>query len=665
MESSITTIDQALHGYRQGHELLASSVELSSSDKRKMLYLSDSSGSDFSDSFDGYLEGYPLSGDNYVLSRTWKATEMKRPGCVWTHSLIISRSDLGNLENLFDLFIHFKRPSSEDFSFYKKKISFFRNDFLSSNIEENFVDLAFSYVLSPEKQIIVQVKDKEKSEKELLGFWKLLNADQKFSLSFCAGYFSLNQPPKESFQVAFIPKTGKRFSWDKNTAIYLDDNKKLADETSSPISDDYKEIALFSFKERGLNKSSIESANQLYNLVSSGSVTNWMKHAPLLESNIDFAMKLFGPEEFRFKAVKNVPESELLKIIISNKFLREIDKMDTLKRIKSLTADDVFNVFQDSFSLEVDNEYRDFTIKLYEMLPSLQYAQFNHPPVWFMVYLISNEQTFNISSLWSLPIDEIFSVLSHSLVVNKKATINLLEKNNKVASNKKIDLWLLQNVEEDDFEKIVIKFNINVLQLPNYELQKIVSRFPLKILSIVNLDSVSENLAYTLFSNSIRARKSDLFLEKLNALESLNKINWDDHFWFEIVSHVYEYDRPISNKVFLRIYPHLIELLSTYVFKKKHSKWSDILPFNKFFKSYSPLDDLRLTLLGFVASKRVSVTDFLSCLTSENEAKELCSMFSSLDFYDRRKLRLLLTDYSGTKQEADKIYFLLRAIDDD
>ena len=88
-------IQQALHGYSDGHRLISSSVSLSSLDARTMVVMSDLSGPGIKPTPSGYLTGYPLSGaGKYVLARTWIAGEMSRPGCVWTHSLIIDNSDL-------------------------------------------------------------------------------------------------------------------------------------------------------------------------------------------------------------------------------------------------------------------------------------------------------------------------------------------------------------------------------------------------------------------------------------------------------------------------------------------------------------------------------------------------------------------------------------------
>ena len=76
-------IDQTLHGYSDGHHLIAGSARLSGKGARTMLDLSDLSGPSMIPGFEDYLTGYPIPGDGvYALAYTWYAPEMSRPGCV-------------------------------------------------------------------------------------------------------------------------------------------------------------------------------------------------------------------------------------------------------------------------------------------------------------------------------------------------------------------------------------------------------------------------------------------------------------------------------------------------------------------------------------------------------------------------------------------------------
>jgi hypothetical protein len=104
-------VQQALHGYSDGHRLISSSLQLPSAEARIMLVMSDLSGPGVRPGPTGYLTGYPLEGvGKYVLARTWSAPEMPRPGCVWTHSLVIDFADLASMKTAEGLLQAFQRP---------------------------------------------------------------------------------------------------------------------------------------------------------------------------------------------------------------------------------------------------------------------------------------------------------------------------------------------------------------------------------------------------------------------------------------------------------------------------------------------------------------------------------------------------------------------------
>src|SRR5579871_3801485 len=112
-------IHQALHGYSRGHQRLSGSSQVRPRDAKAMLVLSDISGPGVRPGDEGYLTGYPLAESGlYVLARTWSAPEMPRPGCVWTHSLLIDFADLAVLTDPAVLLNLFRRPTADDFSRY-------------------------------------------------------------------------------------------------------------------------------------------------------------------------------------------------------------------------------------------------------------------------------------------------------------------------------------------------------------------------------------------------------------------------------------------------------------------------------------------------------------------------------------------------------------------
>ena len=108
-------VAQALHGYRNGHDLLASSRRLSREGERALLELSDLSGSAArTRGFESYISGYPVPGEHlYAFARTWLADGGARPGSVWTHTLLLTPEQIA-LPNVENLAQWFRRPLSLD-----------------------------------------------------------------------------------------------------------------------------------------------------------------------------------------------------------------------------------------------------------------------------------------------------------------------------------------------------------------------------------------------------------------------------------------------------------------------------------------------------------------------------------------------------------------------
>lgn len=86
-----TLIHQQLHGYRNGHQLLQSSVRLDRKDQDLIDHLSDMAGSlRPGERFDAYMSAYPLpSLKHYVLAKTEQDLDAPRAGCVTTKTLLV------------------------------------------------------------------------------------------------------------------------------------------------------------------------------------------------------------------------------------------------------------------------------------------------------------------------------------------------------------------------------------------------------------------------------------------------------------------------------------------------------------------------------------------------------------------------------------------------
>lgn len=105
-------VHQCLYGYQDGHRLLSSSLRLPQEVASTLLLLSDLAPGLSLPNGKGYWTGVPLlSIKAYALMYTWLAPEMSRPGCVWSHVLIISFADMARFSDLSVLMRHLKRPN--------------------------------------------------------------------------------------------------------------------------------------------------------------------------------------------------------------------------------------------------------------------------------------------------------------------------------------------------------------------------------------------------------------------------------------------------------------------------------------------------------------------------------------------------------------------------
>jgi len=105
------TFHQALFGYDGGHQLLAASLTLPTDARHFLAVATDMSGSAPGEGFNHAYTGTPVPGINfYAVFCTWLAPEMPRPGCVWSHVLLLDLADIAELRDLAALRSLFSRP---------------------------------------------------------------------------------------------------------------------------------------------------------------------------------------------------------------------------------------------------------------------------------------------------------------------------------------------------------------------------------------------------------------------------------------------------------------------------------------------------------------------------------------------------------------------------
>lgn len=203
-------LHQTLHGYKNGHGLLAGSILLDSvSDKAKMDMLSDWTQFKGLEGDSSYITLYPLERDFYVFAKTWYADDMQRSGCVWTHSLLIPYKDLNNGIDFSVLYNIFHKPNNEfDLQNYNSVI--FINDnpeieLTKKVIQKNDVpSLGFWYdcVISGNKQVVLRIdKSSELCQKIIINLVKNIPGQILNKKYICSGSFILREYENKLFDL--------------------------------------------------------------------------------------------------------------------------------------------------------------------------------------------------------------------------------------------------------------------------------------------------------------------------------------------------------------------------------------------------------------------------------------------------------------------------------
>ena len=205
-------IHQAILGYDRGHRLLAASKGLSSISKHQLVQLSDRSLDVKSLPKSGYLTGYPLPEDGlYVVACTWGAPEMPRPGCIWTHSLFVSFTELARLDDPRYLLPFFKRPNAiESKDEYSQPLEFEPCDTPLPPIDAVLASKLLSQLYAqPLRQVYLDAEDQAKSHATVLAIWGQQWPRLRRNFRFCSLTAKDRSTSEHCFDVQFL-SAGKK-----------------------------------------------------------------------------------------------------------------------------------------------------------------------------------------------------------------------------------------------------------------------------------------------------------------------------------------------------------------------------------------------------------------------------------------------------------------------
>jgi hypothetical protein len=175
-------IDQLLFGYRDGHELLASSVKIDARLEAQLLPHADAS---FEDRSDHYLVGVPVQPlERFMLTRIWPAPELPRPGAVWAHSLLIDETALGFVDPL-QLLELFHRPSKpNELDRYTSAFDFETTEAKRASGVPDPLMIALCDVAYRGTAAVVIWPEESDAEFGLMALWRRLPMHERHALSF-------------------------------------------------------------------------------------------------------------------------------------------------------------------------------------------------------------------------------------------------------------------------------------------------------------------------------------------------------------------------------------------------------------------------------------------------------------------------------------------------
>ena len=222
-------LHQMLHGYKLGHNYVQGSIFLPSShDMDKIATLSD--WSEFVDigGERDYITAYPLlESPYYVIAKSWYADEMRRPGCVWTHSLLIQRNDLGKIADYSQLLGLFKRPvvDGEDLSSYSKPLvlnetSIYYDSKGFPSLTEAKVSELYAAMLLQQPVSILKEIDNSELQKLLLKLYNYLPSGLLWQKSFCSGTSLPRSYEGQLLSLQFVTHDGGNVSYLSNRIPY-------------------------------------------------------------------------------------------------------------------------------------------------------------------------------------------------------------------------------------------------------------------------------------------------------------------------------------------------------------------------------------------------------------------------------------------------------------
>lgn len=208
-------VHQMLHGYSQGHNLLAASIILPYEEDLDLVF-TQSDWDEYSSPYDNdssYLTIYPLKKSGYiVIAKSWYAHEMERPGCVWTQSLLVKIDEIEQEFNFEELLDVFRRPERDKYDMYTLPIQVKSEDFRATPLVSSISagNVGGLLKLLSQKTLGVSYRVEMPSieyQKLVLRLIQYLPTEMLKETSVCSGTLLQRRINGHPFSLQFTPQT--------------------------------------------------------------------------------------------------------------------------------------------------------------------------------------------------------------------------------------------------------------------------------------------------------------------------------------------------------------------------------------------------------------------------------------------------------------------------
>jgi hypothetical protein len=593
--SSYILLHQYLHGYQNGHKLLKQSLEIPSSILSKLMRLSDFSGDRVSLGFDSYITGYPLPElDSYAFAKTWYAHEMPRPGCVWTHTILIQRKHLEDINNLEVIFDQFANPRdkktlnaySEQIEIKKKQQKKYNENIYIDSLSEQIIEKLVKVLFDDVCEILIPSDSANNYEELMALVWLRLWPTAKMNFRFCTGSLENRSFSGEKFDIQIIPRSNQSAFIRSNTPIYILDtnsnresNELYTSKWLFPLVREFK-------SQSGLMEFLWEVAEDIsdFRKYTRTLVNIYLLLDTVNKNSLEILLnqvcKIF-PQQEDGKKLKTVlfsanskykwPKAELVENLINPDVGDAYSPYDLNfeEIVRGLCSENIKTVYK----LLVDSTSKTRKNDFYQAFLAVAFSQL---PISMMIELVSKSNMY------------LFLVLS----VRPSLAFDLISETDDVEKRLQIlDILLKNNNETQTLSRIMIyilKYTDDILLLEEI----CTHRFELFLSELINFLKENNNASLiTRTDNKLQMIFSSKQVQLLQWVKNLHSINND-------ACYILSYINPNSDEIFQTDYHYWIQLQS-----QINSSLSRIKNFDD---SYTSGINSFFLSLGFRFSKEIS-----------------------------------------------------------